>query len=166
MKNIFKVNGKYDIGALIISLLISEGLGFVARKFTPNSSEVYKNLAKPFFSPPSLVFGVVWPILYALMAIAAYRIWLKGKEGKNVRKALALYTIQLILNFLWTFIFFQYQLFGLAFIEIVFLFIFIIFTTIEFFKVDKISGILMLPYALWVAFAVVLNYFIWALNEM
>ncbi len=166
MKNIFKANGKYDIGALIISLLISEGLGFVARKFTPNSSEIYKNLAKPFFSPPTLVFGVVWPILYALMAIAAYRIWLKGKEGKNVRKALVLYTIQLILNFLCTFIFFQYQLFGLAFIEILFLLIFIILTTIEFFKVDKISGILMLPYTLWVAFAAVLNYFIWVFNEM
>lgn len=166
MKNIFKVNGKVDIGSLIISILISEGLGFIAGIFTVGSSSQYIQLEKPWFSPPPIVFSIVWPILYLLMAIAAYRIYMIGKEGTNVKGALTLYSIQLILNFLWSFIFFKFRLYGLAFIELIILFIFIVLTTISFFKKDKISGILMIPYALWVVFAGVLNFFIWLLNEM
>lgn len=166
MKNIFKVDNEKNIGALIISILIAEGLGFIAGAFTANSKVLYSSLKKPFFSPPSFIFPIVWGILYALMAIAAYRIWLWGKKGKPVKRALRLYGTQLILNFIWPFIFFMFRLYGLAFIELIILIIFIILTTIEFFNIDKVSGILMLPYLIWTIFAAVLNYFIWMLNEM
>lgn len=154
-----------DIGALIISILLSEGIGYIASVFTRGSMNYYKALNKPVFSPPSWVFGVVWPILYFLMAVAAYIIWIEGKKGKPVKKALVLYIIQLILNFAWPFIFFKLNLYGIAFIEIVILLVTVLLTTKEFFKHNKIAALLMVPYILWLTYAAVLNYFIWLLNE-
>lgn len=166
MDNIFKVKGKANIGDLIISILIAEAIGFIAGAFTMGDMNTYMELEKPIFSPPGFVFPIVWGILYALMGIAAYRIWRLKKEGVYIGSALVFYVIQLILNFLWPFIFFKFNLYGLAFIEIIILLIFIIITTVKFFRLDKLAGILMLPYVLWVSFAAVLNYFIWMLNEM
>lgn len=165
-KNIFKVNGKFNLGTLIISILIVQGVGILSAAFTMGSSNLYMKLETPIFSPPPIVFSIVWPILYLLMGIAAYRIYMRGKDGEDVKKALVLYSIQLILNFIWSFIFFRFKLYGLAFIELIILFIFIVFTTIEFFKKDKIAGFLMLPYVIWVSFAAVLNFYIWKFNEM
>lgn len=164
MKNKEKKN--VDIGALIISLLISLGGGFIAGIFNKNSMVMYSNLQKPAFSPPEVLFPIVWTILYILMGIAAYRVYIVIKESNTSKAPLVLYGVQLLLNFLWPFLFFKFRLYGLAFIELVILFILIILTTISFFKRDKVAGILMIPYALWVAFAGVLNFFVWMLNEM
>lgn len=166
MKNKNKENKKVDIGALIISLLISVGGGFIAGIFNKNSMMMYTNLQKPAFSPPAILFPIVWTILYILMGIAAYRVYMVIKETNTSKAPLVLYGVQLLLNFLWPFLFFKFRLYGLAFIELVILFIFIILTTVSFFKRDKVAGILMIPYALWVAFAGVLNFFVWMLNEM
>ena len=100
------------------------------------------------------------------MGIAAYRVYMVIKETNTSKIPLVFYGIQLILNFLWPFLFFNFRLYGLAFVELVVLFIFIILTTIAFFKRDKVAGMLMIPYAAWVAFAGVLNFFVWMLNEM
>lgn len=164
--NIFKVNGKFNLGDLIISLLITLGGSFVVGKFISGSTEMYEGLNRPWFSPPSWVFSVVWTILYILMGIAAYRIYLRYKEGEKTKGALIFYGIQLLLNFAWSIIFFVFRLYGLAFIELIILLIFIIITTIKFFKFDKVAGWLMVPYIIWVSFAGVLNFFIWMLNEM
>lgn len=166
MKNKNKEKKKVDIGALIISLLISVGGGFIAGIFNKNSMMMYANLQKPAFSPPGILFPIVWTILYILMGIAAYRVYMVIKETNTSKLPLVLYGVQLLLNFLWPFLFFKFRLYGLAFIELVILFIFIILTTVAFFKRDKVAGILMIPYALWVAFAGVLNFFVWMLNEM
>lgn len=166
MKNKNKENKKVDIGSLIISLLISVGGGFIAGIFNKNSMMMYTNLQKPAFSPPAILFPIVWTILYILMGIAAYRVYMVIKETNTSKAPLVLYGVQLLLNFLWPFLFFKFRLYGLAFIELVILFIFIILTTVSFFKRDKVAGILMIPYALWVAFAGVLNFFVWMLNEM
>lgn len=166
MKNKNKEKKKVDIGALIISLLISVGGGFIAGIFNKNSMMMYANLQKPAFSPPAILFPIVWTILYILMGIAAYRVYMVIKETNTSKLPLVLYGIQLLLNFLWPFLFFKFRLYGLAFIELVILFVFIILTTVAFFKRDKVAGILMIPYALWVAFAGVLNFFVWMLNEM
>lgn len=165
-KNIFKVNGKFNLGTLIISILIAQGIGIVSAAFTMGAGNLYTQLERPIFSPPPIVFSIVWPILYLLMGIAAYRIYMRRKEGEDVKKALTLYAVQLILNFMWSIIFFRFKLYGLAFIELIILFLFIVFTTIEFFKKDKISGFLMLPYVIWVGFAAILNFYIWKFNEM
>jgi benzodiazapine receptor len=164
MFNIFKVDGKTNIVALIISILLAEGIGFLSGFLSMTSSSAYENFNKPSFSPPGWVFPVVWTILYFLMAVAAYRIWMKGKSGENVSKALLLYAFQLFLNFLWSIIFFRFRLYAIAFLELLVLLVFILLTTFEFYDIDKPAAYLMIPYIAWVSFAGVLNYTIWMLN--
>lgn len=166
MKKGNKEKKKVDIGALIISLLISVGGGFISGIFNKNAMIMYSNLQKPVFSPPAILFPIVWAVLYILMGIAAYRVYMVIKETNTSKIPLVFYGIQLVLNFLWPFLFFNFRLYGLAFVELVVLFIFIVLTTIAFFKMDKVAGMLMIPYAAWVAFAGVLNFFVWMLNEM
>lgn len=166
MFNFLKVDGKRSIPAFFISVLIAEGVGLLSGYLGMSNLENYKNFIMPSFSPPGWVFIVVWPVLYLLMAAAAYRVWLRGRKGEDVTRALVLYFIQLVLNFLWTIIFFRFRLIGLAFLELLLLLIFIMLTTFEFFRLDKISGFLMVPYILWVSFAAVLNYTTWMLNNM
>ncbi len=160
-----KVNGKRRIVYLIISIMIAEGVGILSGFLGMNNSMKYMQFNKPLFSPPSWIFPIVWTLLYLLMGIAAYRIWIKGKEGEKVTRALALYTIQLILNFLWSIIFFRFNLYGAAFFELLVLLAVVIMMTFEFYKIDKIAAYLMIPYILWLSFAGVLNYVIWMLNK-
>lgn len=165
MKNIFKVNGKFNLMDLLVSVAIPLGGGLLVGYLNKGSMGTYNSLEKPFFSPPSIVFPIVWPILYILMGIAAYRIRMLGKEGKNVASGLFTYYIQLLLNFLWPFIFFTFRLYGISFIELAILLIFIIITFIHFIMKDKVSGLLLVPYLVWTTYAGVLNFFIWFLNE-
>ncbi|MBW9156110.1 TspO/MBR family protein [Clostridium tagluense] len=164
MFSIFKVNGEKNIIALIISVLLAEGVGFLSGFLSMTASKDYKNFNKPSFSPSGWVFPVVWTILFFLMAVAAYRIWMKGKSGEDVTKALVLYVVQLFLNFLWSIIFFRFRLYAIAFLELLLLLVFILLTTFEFYRIDKPSAYLMIPYIVWVSFAGVLNYAIWMLN--
>jgi tryptophan-rich sensory protein len=164
--NIFKVGDKKQLGVLLLIIVLTEALGFLSGFLGMSNKGMYQNLIKPLFSPPGWVFPIVWSILYLFMAIAFYRIWLNGKAGKDVRKPMKYYFIQLGLNLIWTVIFFRFKLYGLAFIELLLLLIFILITTFQFYKIDKIAGILMIPYIIWVSFAAVLNYAIWMLNEM
>jgi len=162
---IFEVRGNTRIGALIISVLLAEGIGFLSGFLGGAETSFYQSINKPEFAPASWVFPVVWTILYFLMAVAAYRVWLRGKFGKNVGKGLLLYVIQLALNFAWTIIFFRFKLIVFGFVELIVLWIFILLTTLEFYKKDRIAGYLMVPYLLWVSFAGVLNYMILTLNR-
>jgi translocator protein len=162
----FKVEGKRSLIALIISIVIAEGTGALSSYLGMPNFKTYDVLIKPAFTPPSWVFGVVWSILYLLMAIAVYRIYIRGRGETNVGKALTLYIIQLFLNFFWTIIFFRWRLIGLAFFELMLLLIFILLTTFKFFRLDKLAGLLMIPYILWVSFAGVLNFTFWMLNNM
>jgi tryptophan-rich sensory protein len=163
--NIFKVDGKKNIGVLFISILATEGVGILAIFLGISGQQVYQSLKKPVFAPPIWVLPLTWTILFLFMALAAYRIWLKCKSGQNIRKALNLYVLQLVLSLLWITIFFRWALYGLAFIESLLLLIFILMTTFKFFKIDKKASFMMIPYILWVSFAGVLNYVIWMLNE-
>lgn len=164
MGNIFEVNGRKNIVALVLSIIIAEGTGYLSSFLSGNIPETFKLLNKPTFTPPTWVFPVVWIILYFFMAVAVYRIWLLNERGINVTKALVLYAVQLILNFLWTIIFFRFKLFWIAFMELLLLVIFVILTTIEFKKFDRISFLLMIPYLIWIIFAGALNYSIWMMN--
>ena len=164
--NIFKVNRKFNLGDLIISLLITLGGSFVVSLFIRPYVPIYETLNKPWFSPPGFVFPIVWTILYILMAIAYYRVLQISKLGKKTYSALTLFYIQLILNFSWSFIFFNFRLYGIAFIAAVILLILVIITTRKFLKVDKIAGWLMVPYVIWLSYASVLSCFVWMLNEM
>lgn len=164
--NIFKVNGKKHIVLLILLITLIEGTGFLSGFSNISSTKTYEGLIKPSFAPPEWVFPIVWTILYFLMAVSLYRIILRGKQGKNIKKSITLFFIQLVLNLIWTTIFFRLNLYGLAFIDILIMLIFILLTTFDFYNHDKIASLLMLPYIIWVSFAGVLNFVIWMLNEM
>lgn len=146
---------------LIISLampLIAGALGSIA---TASSVETwYKTLEKPFFSPSNYLFAPVWTLLYILMGISFYLIWRNGFK----KKPFFAYFVQLTLNLLWSFLFFGFKSPLAGFICIVFLWFTIIWNIVEFYKVKKISGILLVPYLLWVSFASVLNFYIFILN--
>ena len=123
----------------------------------------YAALAKPAFNPPNWIFGPVWTTLYTLMAIAA---WLVSKSPAAPARstALALFWIQLALNFAWSFIFFSAHQIGFALIEILVLWLTLVLTMIAFFRVSPIASWLFVPYLAWVSFASLLNYSLWRLN--
>ncbi|MFT8316285.1 MAG: TspO/MBR family protein [Clostridium sp.] len=164
MVNIFKVNDKSEILKAFLSIIIVEAVGVLSAFLGNANSSSYEALKKPVIAPPAYVFPIVWPILYLLIGLAAYRIWETGKQGKNIRKALLLYVFLLFFNFLWAILFFRLRLYGLAFVELLILFIFTMSTTFEFFKYDRLSGLLMIPYIAGVSFAAALNFAIWFLN--
>jgi tryptophan-rich sensory protein len=150
---------------ITISIIICELAGIIGSIFTAKSVKTwYLLLKKPVFNPPSWVFGPVWTTLYAMMGYSAYRIWAKGFARTDVKIALAVFAIQLILNSLWSFIFFGKQDLALALVEIIVMWFFIGVTMILFYKIDKTSAMLLLPYLLWVSFASFLNYSLWRLN--
>lgn len=152
---------------LIVSIVIPLAVGAFSALLMPNMKALYGTLKKPWFSPPGFVFPIAWTILYILMGIAAYLVYIKKCEGIDVSSAIFVYSIQLILNLLWSFLFFGFQLYGLSFIELVILFIFVLVTCKRFYrKAGKRPALLLLPYVLWLIYAGVLNYFIWMMNEM
>lgn len=123
----------------------------------------YDQLLQPSWAPPSYVFGPVWTVLYALMAIAAWLVWRRGEFRVN-RSALLLFLLQLALNALWSWLFFAWHRGGLAFADIVVLWVLIIATIVSFWRATPMAGLLLAPYLLWVSFASALNYSVWQFN--
>lgn len=152
--------------ALIISILLAQLAGVVGSVFTVGAiSTWYVRLVKPELAPPSFLFGPVWVTLYTLMGIAAFLVWRKHATKKRVaREALILYGFQLGLNALWSILFFGLRQPGLAFLEIVVLWVAIGLTMKRFRAVDVGAFWLLLPYWLWVSFAAYLNFALWQLN--
>jgi len=146
---------------IIIAIAVCEAVGVSGAFFTARAIPTwYANLKKPSFNPPNWIFGPVWTVLYALQGISAYLIF---HEAANVQ-ALLPFIIQLILNGIWTPLFFGAKKVGPAFFEIIVMLIFIILTIISFYPISQTAAWLMTPYAAWVMFASALNYKIWALN--
>lgn len=166
MKNIFKVNDKFKLIPFIISILIPLGGGVLVGYITKDSMALYETLAKPKFSPPGWLFGIVWPILYIIIGFVLYRVYMTLKEEKRSYGVLILYFIHLLINFLWPILFFNLKLYGLSAINIIILIILIIICIIKFIKIDKISSVLLIPYLIWCSYAAYLNIVIWILNEM
>lgn len=164
--NIFKVKREFKIIPLLINILIPILGGFIIAYLNHNTINIYNMLKKPFFTPPNIVFQIVWTALYILMGISAYRIFMRNKQGLDDGGGYFFYLIQLIINFLWAFVFFTFRLYGVSFILLIVLIIFILITFVKFIKMDKIAGLLLIPYLMWVSYAGILNLFIWMLNEM
>lgn len=135
--------------------------GFIGSQFEPGTW--YADLEKPNWTPPSWIFGPVWTLLYILMAVAAWLVW---KDGgfRNATTALSLFIVQLVLNAMWSWIFFGLQRPAPAFIEILFLWAVLVATTVVFWRRRSGAGVLLLPYLAWVTFAAALNFAIWQLN--
>ena len=126
--------------------------------------EWYATLKKPSWNPPGWVFGPVWTLLYTLMAVAAWLVWRQGGLRAQ-RRPLSLFLAQLLFNALWTPLFFGLHQPGLAFADIVLLWLALLGTVITFWKVRALAGALLLPYLAWVTFAAVLNFTLWQLNR-
>lgn len=146
---------------LLICIAIPLIIGAISALLTRDQIIIFENLQKPSLSPPGWLFPLVWTILYILMGIASYFIWISEKSNQL---ALTVYTLQLIFNFFWPIIFFNFKLYLFAFIWLVILWFLILTTTLLFYQIKKISGYLMIPYLLWVAFAGYLNLSIYLLN--
>lgn len=148
---------------LLGSILVCQLAGIIGSLFIASGSW-YQQLNKPDFQPPGWIFGPVWIMLYTLMGISLYLVIVKDVEFKDKKIALALFFIQLILNTSWSIVFFGMKSIIGGYLVIVFLWIFILLTMLKFYKISKISAVLLIPYILWVSFAAVLNYSIWRLN--
>jgi tryptophan-rich sensory protein len=156
---------KSNIVKLVAALVFTLGFGSLGAVFTaPEINSWYVTLIKPSFNPPNWIFGPVWTTLYLLMGISFYLVWKQPTSPARTAGVL-FFLIQFVLNFFWSFIFFRQHAIGIAFIEIVFMWLFIVFTINEFRKLHQWAAWLLLPYLLWVSFASVLNYSIWKLNS-
>jgi tryptophan-rich sensory protein len=150
---------------LLACIIVCQLAGFIGSMFTtPAIPTWYANINKPSFNPPNWVFAPVWTTLYLLMGIALFLVLLKGLKEKYVKIAVLVFTFQLVLNSLWSFLFFGLQSPSAAFIEIILLWAAILASIILFFRISKIAGYLLIPYILWVSFASVLNFAIWQIN--
>ncbi len=123
----------------------------------------YQALIKPTWTPPDWVFPVVWPVLYICMGISAWLVW-KDTGFDKSRDALTLFLVQLMLNVLWSWLFFGLHQVGTALADIILLWIIILFTILAFSFYNRLAAWLLVPYLLWVGFATALNFSIWNLN--
>lgn len=156
---------------LILAISLCEGAGLLGSIFTFSTIPTwYANLNKSPISPPNWLFGPVWALLYALMGISLFLVWsslIKAADVKVIKQhkiALLIFALQLILNTLWSVIFFGLKNPLLALAEIVLLWPFILLTIILFHKRSRKAALLLIPYLLWVSFASYLNFSIWLLN--
>lgn len=148
----------------VICILLPILIGGIGGYFTAESIPTwYVTLNKPWFNPPNWIFGPVWTMLYLLMGFASYVVYI---SYQNIHRKISLihYGIQLLLNLLWSFLFFYFKNPGLALFEIVILWIMINLTIVSFSKVNKKAAYLLLPYVVWVSFAAILNLYIVLLN--
>ncbi len=149
---------------LFLCILIPLAIGAISGIATSSGlNDWYMTLNKPVFNPPGYIFGPVWTVLYILMGVSLYLIWQSPVSEQRTR-AIALFAIQLFLNFWWSFFFFKFQLLGVAFLEIILIWMSIVAMIYAFYRIHKPAAYLQIPYLLWVSFASVLNGAIWWLN--
>jgi len=156
---------KKKILRISIAILVCLSIGFLSSIATQTSiSTWYVTLKKPSFTPPNWLFAPVWTMLYILMGIAAGIIWSKGFYHKWVKTALYHFGFQLLLNAAWSIFFFGMRDPLIALVDIIALFILLLFTIKRFKVINTLSAYLLIPYLIWVAFATALNFSIWQLN--
>lgn len=128
-----------------------------------DAASFYAELTRPVWAPPASVFGPVWTLLYIMMGVAAWLVWREASSA-GVHRALLLFVAQLVLNVLWSWLFFAWHRGALAFLDIIVLLVLIVATVSAFWRVRPLAGALLIPYLAWVSFASVLNYSVWQLN--
>ena len=146
------------IGWLLLTMAAA-GIGTLA---SVNADTLYGQLQQPAWAPPAWIFGPVWTLLYLMMAIAAWLVWRGGLHAN--RSALTLYVVQLVLNCLWSWLFFGWRQGAWAFVDIVILWILILATLVSFWRIRPLAGALLVPYLAWVSFATALNFAVWQMN--
>ncbi|MBL9150327.1 MAG: tryptophan-rich sensory protein [Phycisphaerae bacterium] len=144
----------------VVVTFVAAGLGGLGSADAP---DVYSQLAKPAWAPPAWLFGPVWTVLYALMAVAAWLVWRRAR-GATLVVALSLYGTQLLVNALWSWLFFRWRLGLASFADIVLLWLLVAATGVAFWRVDRTAAGLLVPYLAWITFAAVLNWTLWRAN--
>jgi benzodiazapine receptor len=152
-----------SVVSLIVWLALSFAAAAVGAAASVDAREFYSQLEQPTWSPPGWLFGPVWTILYAMMGVAAWLVW-ESRGRTNVKTALLLFIIQLVMNALWSWLFFQWRLGFWSSVEIVALWILIISTIAAFWQVKPLAAGLLVPYLAWVSFATALNITLWRMN--
>ena len=156
---------KEEIKTYAISIAAALAVGGVSALLTAGNMDIYSEIVNPPLAPPSVLFPIVWTLLYILMGISAAMIYLKKEENPTaVRNSLITYGISLFLNFFWSIIFFNMQSYLFAFIWILLLWISILLTVLQYRKISPLAAALQVPYLLWVTFAAYLNLAIFLLN--
>lgn len=148
---------------LLINLAIPLAVGGLA-SLVSGGMGGFRLMNQPPLSPPGWVFPVVWTVLYLLMGYAAYRVQNSDAPPETIRRAMVFYYIQLALNFLWPVLFFGFDAYLLAFVELLLLWVAVCVTMWKFYRIDERAGDLFLPYLLWVTFAAYLNLGVYLLN--
>ena len=150
------------IGSILIPLLV----GYLGAIVTLSQiSTWYSTLSKPWWSPPNWLFGPIWTTLYVLMGIALFLVWREGIHRRDVRFAILIFAVQLVLSLLWSVVFFSFHaLFG-SFIIVMLLWLAILANIIAFLIISKWAGFLLVPYIIWVSIASYLNYSVYILNH-
>lgn len=156
---------KFNPIAFVINIAIPLAAGAAGAFFTATGVKTwYLGLAKPSFNPPNSIFPPVWTSLFVLMGISAYLVWQRRHTVSHFPRTIAIYLMQLTLNIMWSFIFFYAHQIGVALVEIVLLLLIVIINAVVFYRINKVAGLLFIPYILWVSFATVLTYNIFILN--
>jgi tryptophan-rich sensory protein len=144
-------------------LLVTFAAAAVGAIASIEARSFYLQLVRPDWAPPAGVFGPVWSVLYTLIGIAAWRVWRRG-GFRAQRGALTLFLVQLVLNALWSWLFFGWHRGALAFADVVLLLASILATLLAFWRAERLAGVLLVPYLAWVSFASALNFAVWQLN--
>jgi benzodiazapine receptor len=150
-----------DALGLFFWVILTFSVAYVSSQFEPGTW--YGTISKPSWTPPGWVFGPVWSLLYLAMSVSAWLVW-RHRKRESVVLPLGLYVLQLIVNGLWSWLFFGRQLIGVALIDLLVLVLLVIVTSATFFRVNRKAGVLLIPYLLWICFAAALNFQIWSLN--
>ncbi len=158
-----KTSKKKQLAGLFAWLLVVFIAASVGSRASIQAGDFYAQLELPAWAPPAGVFGPVWTVLYVLIAVSGWMAWREKGLG-GARKTFILFFSQLILNALWTWLFFAWRMGALAFLEIVVLWLIIIITTVTFWRIKPLAGILLFPYLGWVTFAAALAFSAWRLN--
>lgn len=149
-----------------LSVVIALAVGGLSALVTSGNMDLYSSITPPPLAPPSILFPIVWTILYTLMGIGSAMIFLENdNKPKKVRSALFVYGFNLFLNFFWSIIFFNMQAFLFSFVWLVILWVTILIMIIKFYQINPVAGLLQIPYLLWVTFAGYLNLAIYILNR-
>ena len=143
---------------------LSEAVGALSGLLSAEGTRAYgETIMRPLLAPSGWVFGVVWPILFALMGVGAARVWMA--ETSSVRyRALNLFFVQLVMNFFWSLIFFNAGAYGFALAWLLLLYVLVAWMSVTFYQVDHLAGLIQILYMLWLTFAAYLNLQIWRLN--
>lgn len=155
---------KIEWKKLMICILIPLAVGGLSAVLTKNGMREFMSVSKPALTPPMWLFPVVWTILYIVMGITSYLVLVSGEEQQKVEGALRLYGVHLVVNFFWSIIFFNMQMYLFAFFWLLLLWAFVLLVGLAFYRIRKIAGAPWILYLLWVTFAGYLNWMVYALN--